>query len=634
MTKQAINIADLASWSAAEEVKTRNGLRLLSKATPDDKFWDLYRSNKQALKAVGVSVSKDRKTGQWEACWWQQPSVEAQEAKIEQIERSLSPDSAFQPRAPEGLSYLPFQRAGIEYAIQGKNTLIGDEMGLGKTIQAIGVINQLRLKSALLICPAFLKLNWKRELEKWLVDDLSVGIADSKHFPQTDIVIINYDILKNFGEFKKAGRGTSFFPGPELSRHWDIRITDEAHYAKNPKAKRSKAVFAIEADRKLALTGTPITNRPIELQPILEDLDPEWQFWPYAKRYCAAHRTSFGWDFSGASNLDELQERLRSSLMVRRLKKDVLKDLPPKVRQVIPMEGSEISILERFGIDPTASWGDIVQQFSSTTEGFEALSKIRHEIALGKVPAALEFVNGALEDGPLLVFCHHKDVAEQLHEAISGSVLAHGGHSKEARDQSVQQFQAGSTDCFIGTIGACGVGLTLTRASRVIFVELDWVPGNVSQAEDRAHRIGQEDTVLVQHLVVDGGLDAYIAQTIVNKQAVIDAALDRALDLEIAEVDETVVIDPDAIERTPQLPQLPDEQVAAIHSGLQSLASMCDGARELDGMGFNAFDSRFGKQLAAAFKLTNKQAHLGMKLVNKYRGQLPADLVATAKGVA
>jgi len=298
------------------------------------------------------------------------------------------------------------------------------------------------------------------------------------------------------------------------------------------------------------------------------------------------------------------------------------------------MEGSEISILERFGIDPTASWGDIVQQFSSTTEGFEALSKIRHEIALGKVPAALDFINGALEDGPLLVFCHHKDVAEQLHEAISGSVLAHGGHSKEARDQAVQQFQAGSTDCFIGTIGACGVGLTLTRASRVIFVELDWVPGNVSQAEDRAHRIGQEDTVLVQHLVVDGGLDAYIAQTIVNKQAVIDAALDRALDLEIAEVDETVVIDPDAIERTPQLPQLPAEQIAAIHSGLQSLASMCDGARELDGMGFNAFDSHFGKKLAASFKLSNKQAHLGMRLVNKYRGQLPADLVAAAKGVA
>jgi len=612
-------VAELLPWSEPKKVRTKNGPRLVSNATPDQKFWAIYKTNKPALRAAGVSLSK--KGSAWTANWWQLPSEEEQQAVIDKVERSLATDSDIEIPAPAGLEYLPFQRAGIAYAVQGQNTLIGDEMGLGKTIQAIGIINYTKAENVLIVCPAFLKINWRRELDKWLLPPRSVGIAEGKFLPDTQVVIINYDIV---GKHLEALQ----------SRHWDLRITDECHYYKNPKAKRTKAVKAIDADRKIAMSGTPISNRPIELHSILDDLTDEFTFWDYAKRYCNAHRNSFGWDMSGSSNLEELQTRLRSTVMVRRLKSEVLTELPSKVRQVVPLAGDEGKILRRFGIDPDATWAEIITELTSTTEGFEMLSKLRHEMALTKVPAAIEMVSAASEEGPVLVFCHHKDVVAGLAEGLENCVTATGDNSKEQRDRAVQKFQAGEANIFIGTMGACGVGLTLTRSAHIIFCELDWVPGNVTQAEDRAHRIGQTDTVLVQHLVLDGGLDAHIAQTIVAKQAVIDKALDRALDLEVVAPDSgEVEVDLEkALKELKEIPVLPAEQLEAIHMGIRILASYCDGARELDGMGFSKVDTFFGHSLAGATFLSPKQALGAMKLVNKYRRQLDPDLVATAKG--
>ena len=192
------------------------------------------------------------------------------------------------------------------------------------------------------------------------------------------------------------------------------------------------------------------------------------------------------------------------------------------------------------------------------------------------------------------------------------------------RQAAVDRFQ-GDPDCrvFVGGILAAGVGITLTASAHVVFAELDWVPGNVAQAEDRCHRIGQTDRVLVQHLVIDGSLDARMAHMIVDKQAVIDAALDD-------EPDRTLVVHTP----TPPPPPLPDahpDDAAAVQDALRSLAGVCDGAVELDDQGFNRFDTRLGTSLAAAPKLSARQVDAGLRVVWKYHRQLAPDTVAALK---
>ncbi len=180
------------------------------------------------------------------------------------IELSQASDSDLDVPVPDGLEYLPFQRAGIAYAASREATLIADEMGLGKTIQAAGLINLTTPHSVLIICPASLKLNWQNELNRWLVRERSIDVVSGDEWPDSeeDIVIINYDILaRNKHSIN--------------SKLWDLVIFDEAHYCKNPKAERTKMALSIKANRKLMLTGTPMINRPVELQPLAGYLAPE-----------------------------------------------------------------------------------------------------------------------------------------------------------------------------------------------------------------------------------------------------------------------------------------------------------------------------------------------------------------------
>jgi len=463
------------------------------------------------------------------------------------IEASHAVDAAITVISPDGLTYLPYQRGGIAYAMQRPSTLIADEMGLGKTIQALGIINaDPNVKNVLVICPASLKLNWKREAEKWLVRPMSVAVTNGG-FPATNMVIVNYDVLTKFR-------------AEITSRHWDMLVVDEAHYAKNPKAQRTKMLFGskkdglsgIAADRRLFLTGTPILNKPVELWTLVQALDPDdlgRNYIRFVKRYCAAEQTRFGWDVSGASNLDELQTRLRGKFMVRRLKQDVLTDLPAKRRQVIDIApNGATSIIDRENrlnqrkLDAIravaeaeasgnkAAYDSAVAQLKEAESiAFTEMSAARHEVAVAKIPACIEHIEMCLEaSDKVVVFAHHLDVIDALVAAFPGCAVVSGAvASMEKRQAEVDRFQNDpSCRVFVGGIKAAGVGLTLTAASHVIFCELDWTPGGVTQAEDRCHRIGQRNMVLVQHLVFDGSLDARIARIIVDKQNVIDAALD------------------------------------------------------------------------------------------------------------
>jgi SWI/SNF-related matrix-associated actin-dependent regulator 1 of chromatin subfamily A len=589
---------------------------------------------------------------------------------------SRATDAEVDLPCPEGLSYLPYQRAGIAYALGRRAVLLADEMGLGKTIQAIGTINADRsVRRVIVVCPASLRANWQRELERWLVRPLSVGMGSAKHWPDTDVVICSWDAMRALR--------------PEVDQvQWDLCVVDEAHRGKDPRAQRTKAVYGteskktksgtagIKARRRIALTGTPIPNRPREIWPTLRWLDPDhWgKFWPFALAYCNAHEGKFGWDFDGSSKLQELQERLRSTVMIRRLKKDVLTELPPKRRSILvidpdDLDGTEATEARRAvsaerqawesreqdverlraaaelakAADSDADWQAAVAALSARVRvAFTEMAHVRLDTAVAKIPAVVSVLRDQLEgdQGKVVVFAHHHAVVQALTEGLAefGVAVLTGETPMAARQEAVDRFQQ-DPKCrvFLGSITAAGVGLTLTAASRVVFAELDWVPGNVTQCEDRCHRIGQTDSVDVLHVVLRDSLDEKMAKTLVEKQRIADQALDAITtatqaasapkDVIATEETSRERIAREALSMTP-------ERITAVHKGLRVLAGMCDGASRIDGAGFSKIDAHLGHELARLEHFTPKQAALGMRMIVRYHRQLSAELVVAAKGVA
>jgi SWI/SNF-related matrix-associated actin-dependent regulator 1 of chromatin subfamily A len=589
---------------------------------------------------------------------------DAAKAALDHTAQALAQSAAadvsdFDPPCPEGLAYLPYQKAGIRYALDRQGVLIGDEMGLGKTIQALGIVNtDTSIKTVLVVCPASLRMNWVREAQKWLCRQFTYCIADTHSVPEgATFVVVNFDKLAKLAPVLMA-------------RSWDLLVVDECHKAKNPKAQRSQAILGVPprkrgdqrkpglvdvARRKAFLTGTPILNKPVELHGLVAALEPTFaNFFSFAKRYCNAQQILAGrrmvWDFSGSSHLDELQTRLRATCMVRRLKADVLKELPAKRRQVITLAQNGAAGAVATEQTAWAKRADRIQQLQDEADlahaagdraayeaaiaamqrehlDFTEISKARHALALAKIPAVLEHLDTLLEElDKVVVFAHHQDVVAAIADHFPGECVTLTGDTKmDQRQGNVDRFQMDpSCRVFIGNIQAAGVGFTLTAASTVVFAELDWVPANVSQAEDRCHRIGQTATVLVQHLVVDGSLDANMAQTIVGKQGMADAALDNdtSIKLQLLPSKRAHVAKPKIY------PVASEAERQAAIACLQMLAGVCDGARKVDGQGFNRIDAFIGHKLAGCYTLTDGQVFLAKQITRKYRGQLPSDIYA------
>lgn len=441
---------------------------------------------------------------------------------------------------PAGLSYMPFQRGGIAYALSRRGTLFGDEMGLGKTVQAIGVINASPdVKTVLVVCPASLVTNWKKEIRRWLVRGMTLR----------DITITSYENLHK-----------------TIDVSFDLLIIDEAHYIKNNRhnkltkefsTKRTEMVsrFAEKAKRVLALTGTPLPTKTLDLWNLLSFVCPEqWDkngrgFFPFAKRYCAGRQVVHcknpfcrhndlkkcaHWDFSGHSNETELSERMRATCMVRRMKADVLKELPKKRRQILVVSPDNAS---RDLIDEERSYKSFdgvraaLENSPKVLVSFEEIAKVRHALALSKVPIILSHVATCLEGGiqKIIVWAHHKKVIEELSQGLSdyGVVTLTGESSDVARKHAVERFQEeGGPRVFVGSIQAAGVGLTLTRAAHEVFAEISFDPSELAQCEDRCHRIGQDESVLVQYIVFEGSIDERMIEILVEKMNTAERVLD------------------------------------------------------------------------------------------------------------
>ena len=484
-------------------------------------------------------------------------TAEAEKAAAEagaRIEASKAADAKLQVEGLGG-ELRPFQRAGVAYALEARRTFIADQMGLGKTVQAFAAVQAVDAFPALVICPASLKLNWKREAEKWL-PGRSVEVLNGKNGDLgADVVIINYDILHKHAIALKA-------------RGFGAIILDESHYTKNHKAKRTKLCRELAKDIpvRLLLSGTPLVNRPQELLSqlqILDRLDEMGGFWNFAVRYCKAHKTRWGWDFSGAANLDELNQKLRANCYVRRTKEEVLKELPAKQRAVLPVgidnrreyEKAERELIRFIGQaaeNDEKRISQAVEEFvkkNSREPGAGELRRIRSGVrntaeasaeraeqlvrietlkstaARGKLEEVSRWIEDFLESGEkLVVFGWHKEIVDSIAERFCAPKIT-GDTSMEARQEAVDRFQEDlETRLLVANIRAGGVGLTLTAASNVAFLELGWTPGEHDQAEDRCHRIGQTDSVTAWYLLAEGTIDEEIHALIEAKRSVVDAA--------------------------------------------------------------------------------------------------------------
>lgn len=422
-----------------------------------------------------------------------------------------------------GLKLMPFQVAGVEFldAVNG-NAMIADEMGLGKTIQALGYVAlHPEMRPVMIICPASLKFNWEREAKKWLSDDEKITVSNGK-FEIGTVNIINYDVLKKYkDEIEKL--------------NVNVIILDESHYIKNPKSQRTKVIKEIAKNipHKILLTGTPIQNRPVELHPQLSLINPNgWDFWSFVTQYCGAYKSQYGWDFSGTTNANELNEKLKT-ISIRRTKSQVLAELPAKCRTTIEIKidnHSEYKKAERnFLAFVEENKGVDAAKRASKAQELAQIEILKQVAVKGKLAGIHEWIDNFLESGEkLVVFATHHFVIDELMERYKSiSVSLTGKDSIEKRQTSVDEFQNNPRKrLFIGNLQAAGVGITLTAASNVAFVELGWTPAVISQAEDRIHRIGQKNAATINFLLARNTIDQKIGEILLRKAENIDAIMD------------------------------------------------------------------------------------------------------------
>ena len=417
---------------------------------------------------------------------------------------------------------LEHQKEAIQKLLENKKFILADSMGLGKTTSAIIAALETGAKKILIICPATLKINWKREIENY--SDRPIYIAEGKNFStEHDFVIANYDIIKNFHDPKKKNESLI------LKSKFDLVITDECHMIKSPQAQRTKLINDVvkTTERLWLLTGTPMTSRPMDYFNLLSLVDsPVAKNWlAYAVRYCAGYQFNAGgrkiWNVTGASNLEELRDRT-SGTIIRRLKENVL-DLPDKIITPVYLKLKSKTYEDVMG--EYYDWYDKnPEESKSLTVQFSKLTKVRQIIADEKINQTIEIAENIIEQGKkVIIFCNFTDSLNKIVEHFGKTaVKLDGSMAQHERQYSVDQFQENEKiKVFVGNIKAAGTGITLTSGDAVIFNDLSFLPSDMAQAEDRAYRYGQKNNVLVYYPIYQNTIENIIYDIVNNKKKVI-----------------------------------------------------------------------------------------------------------------
>lgn len=419
---------------------------------------------------------------------------------------------------------LEHQKEAVEKLAGSRRFILADDMGLGKTTATIIAALETGSKKILIICPASLKINWQREIENY--SDRPVYIVEGKKFStESDFVIVNYDILKNFHDTDPKKKNGSILN----QSNFDLVILDEAHMISNPQAQRTKIInhFVKNIRRVWLLTGTPMTSRPMNYYNLLNIIEsPVAQNWmAYAIRYCKGYQFMAGrrkvWNVTGASNLEELRDRT-SKQILRRLKEDVL-DLPDKIISPVYLRLKSKEYEELMG--EYYDWFDNKKdESSSLTVQFSKLMKVRKVIANEKTKQTIEFVENIIEQGKkVIIFTNFTDTLQTIYQHFGKqAVYLDGSCSKPHRQHAVDEFQDNEKiRVFVGNLKAAGVGLTLTSAEVVIMNDLSFVPAEHAQAEDRAYRYGQKSNVLVYYPLYENTIEGAIYDILNRKKQII-----------------------------------------------------------------------------------------------------------------
>lgn len=449
-----------------------------------------------------------------------------------------------------GLQLMPFQKAALEFMEIAKGrVLLADEMGCGKTIEIMSYLQlHPEIRPAIVVCPASIKFNWRNELACWmsLGDKIQVAkrgvmpkrkidrktkevIIDSDEAFTGDILIINYDILGKWADRIRT-------------REPQIIIFDESHLLKNRKAGRTVAAVQLSENipHKILASGTPMLSRPAELYTQLHIINPRMypadglNFMKYARKYCDAKQVTLPgtlgtyWDTSGASNIDKLADELKT-IMIRRTKSDVLSELPEKRRSSIIVEMTN-KAKYRKQIDEFGKWLMINRgKDASAVQAINQIEYLKQMCVEGKMEAAIDYLRSSFieTETKVIVFATHVDTISKLMEAFKDvAVKIDGSTKQEDRELATEKFQNDpKTLMFVGNMQAAGVGLTLTAASNVVFLELGWTPALHDQAEDRAHRIGQKNAVNVNYILAADSIDVMLMALLEHKRKIVVGAV-------------------------------------------------------------------------------------------------------------
>jgi len=435
------------------------------------------------------------------------------------------------------MQLYPYQEVGRDFLKNRFDACLWDEPGLGKSFQSLAAMKDLGVRNSVIVCPASVRMVWKKECDKLNID--SHAVTTPRHIG-SGVNILSYEgVNKCFDKL--------------VTMKKDLVVKDEAHYlkgfntrtVKNPQTGKNMKVPPLRVEQifgrwcnkkgsiienseyNWSLTGTPMPNDPSELWPVLHTYFPDaiakangipMGYWDFVFRYCKTVDNGFGLQIIGGKNLNDLRDRIRGRIL-RRKKADVLKDLPPIRYQMLPVEGN------LRGVSPSEH--ELIEQALESDEPLQALKKLGTHIAslrkitgMAKVDSVIKWVKESGYD-KIVLFAHHKAVIEKL-RTLEGSVHVDGSCTQTQRESAVNRFQDGDARVFIGQIQAAGTGLTLTAANVLVFVECSYVPAENRQAADRIHRIGQDESCLIYLAVVPDSIDESIIETIERKMKTYD----------------------------------------------------------------------------------------------------------------
>jgi SWI/SNF-related matrix-associated actin-dependent regulator 1 of chromatin subfamily A len=594
-----------------------------------------------------------------------------------------------------GKRLFGFQTDGAKFLALHNKAFLADDMGLGKTVQAIVALPDG--ERVIVICPAAVKYNWRDEIQMWRPsyrvticsgkeETVAKAIAEGKttkavpfRLPEPgEIIIVNYDILptyltptKDSGRLSKTKKKPIFVadltPEQERALSETTVIADEAHLVKNYKTARSKKVdqLARICKRVWFLSGTPLMNRPEDLFGVLcSGFMNVFGSWDNFLRLFNGYKNGFG-GYEFGMPKPEVPERMQR-IMLRRLKSEVMKDLPPKIYQDIEVDidgaltkkinellGKIIDTKQTKDIEELVENLDIEQLPS-----FGEFSKIRAMLAESRIPAMLELVESYEESGtPLVVFSAHVKPIKALKNREGWRIITDDVGAEDRRNY-VREFQDGKLKGIGITIKTGGLGITLTRATNALFVDLDWTPAMNLQAEDRLVRIGATGShVLIMRMRSNHPLDRHIQKLLAFKIALAYRALEASIKFKplpprmpgvavIEETDEEMMARINAagaeVEREISLdrlhgilgresakvndvpePELTPGRMAMLRDALDYMISVCDGAETRDGMGFSKPDAHIARWVGHCLREEDEVSYRVLeRILVRYRRQL------------